>query len=246
MNLLVNNSGRLTLTDLLEGDEANIRLTWRTHFFGTLSMMRAFRKVFWLSARCLADDAVPEVAAGFPGFVLNRLPVRAVLLAEGNNTTARRTTMKTMSRVLQGAAALALLGSLAACGDNDTEGTPAPAGDSVSSAPTAAGTVLNAGDSKLGKVLTDDKGLTLYTFDKDVAGKSNCLDMCLVNWPAVPGDAKLADGVGAGALSTITRPDGAAQAALDGKPIYRFIKDEMPGDTIGDGVMSVWHAVVIA
>ncbi len=33
-------------------------------------------------------------------------------------------------------------------------------------------------DSSLGKVLSDEKGMTLYTFDKDEAGMSNCYDKC--------------------------------------------------------------------
>src|SRR5262245_44833933 len=35
-------------------------------------------------------------------------------------------------------------------------------------------------------VLTDAKGMTLYTWDKDKeANKSACVDNCLVNWPAL-------------------------------------------------------------
>ena len=39
-------------------------------------------------------------------------------------------------------------------------------------------------DSSLGKIWTDQKGMTLYTFDKDEANKSNCYDKCAANWPA--------------------------------------------------------------
>lgn len=155
--------------------------------------------------------------------------------------------MKITTRLIQGVIALSALAALAACSSSDqSSSTPAPTADGASSSPTAAGTALNTGDSSLGKVLTNDKGLTLYTFDKDTPGKSACVEMCLVNWPAVPGDAKLTDGTGVtGQLSMITRPDGAAQAALDGKPVYTFIKDKAPGDTNGEGVMGVWHAVVV-
>ena len=39
------------------------------------------------------------------------------------------------------------------------------------------------GDSAKGKVLTDSKGMTLYTFDKDAGGKSACNGPCATNWP---------------------------------------------------------------
>lgn len=42
VDLLVNNAGVSTYTDLVTGDLANIRLEMETHFFGTLGMVRAF------------------------------------------------------------------------------------------------------------------------------------------------------------------------------------------------------------
>jgi predicted lipoprotein with Yx(FWY)xxD motif len=35
------------------------------------------------------------------------------------------------------------------------------------------------GDSSKGKVLTDEKGMTLYVFDRDSDGKSACNGLCL-------------------------------------------------------------------
>ena len=34
-------------------------------------------------------------------------------------------------------------------------------------------------------VLTDAKGMTLYIWDKDAVGVSNCYDQCAVNWPPI-------------------------------------------------------------
>jgi NAD(P)-dependent dehydrogenase (short-subunit alcohol dehydrogenase family) len=42
VTLLINNAGSSTGTNLLDGDPAQIRLEMDTHFFGTLSMIRAF------------------------------------------------------------------------------------------------------------------------------------------------------------------------------------------------------------
>jgi len=91
-----------------------------------------------------------------------------------------------------------------------------------------------------GTVLADPKGMTLYTFDKDEAGKSNCTDQCAVNWP--PAMASSADKP-VGDLTIITRPDGTLQWADSGKPLYTFIQDKKPGDVTGDNMKNVWHAV---
>ena len=38
-------------------------------------------------------------------------------------------------------------------------------------------------ETSAGKVYTDDKGMTLYIFDKDETNKSNCYNHCATNWP---------------------------------------------------------------
>ncbi len=37
-------------------------------------------------------------------------------------------------------------------------------------------------ETKMGKVLGTEKGMVLYTFDKDTKGKSNCDSDCLKKW----------------------------------------------------------------
>ncbi len=93
-------------------------------------------------------------------------------------------------------------------------------------------------DTKLGKVLADNKGMTLYTFDKDVPGKSNCKGKCATAWPPV-----MAGTSATGKLSIITRGDGSKQWAYDKMPLYGWFKDKKPGDVTGDGVRGVWHVV---
>jgi predicted lipoprotein with Yx(FWY)xxD motif len=95
-------------------------------------------------------------------------------------------------------------------------------------------------ETAAGTVLTDPKGMTLYTYDADEPGKSNCVDQCAVNWPpamATPADKPVGD------LTIVTRPDGTLQWADGGKPLYTFIKDKKPGDVTGDNMQDVWHAV---
>lgn len=91
-----------------------------------------------------------------------------------------------------------------------------------------------------GAVLTDARGMTLYTFDKDegVPGRSACEGPCAQNWPPViaPADAQTL-----GEFSTVTRQDGAKQWAFRGKPLYRYTNDAFAGAAFGDGADTVWR-----
>lgn len=89
-------------------------------------------------------------------------------------------------------------------------------------------------------LLADATGRTLYTFDKDAAGKSNCSGGCAAVWPpfVVSEGATAKDG-----FSIVTRDDGSKQWAYKSMPLYYFASDAKPGDTLGDGVKGVWHVV---
>jgi predicted lipoprotein with Yx(FWY)xxD motif len=88
-------------------------------------------------------------------------------------------------------------------------------------------------------MLVDSKGMTVYTFDKDTAGKSNCTGQCTENWPPVKAD----DAPLSAPWSVVTRDDGSRQLAYKGKPLYTFSKDKKPGDKEGNNVKDVWHVV---
>jgi predicted lipoprotein with Yx(FWY)xxD motif len=87
-------------------------------------------------------------------------------------------------------------------------------------------------------VLTNSAGMTLYTFDKDAPGKSNCNGPCATNWPPL---AAGADAKPSGAYTLVTRDDGSKMWAYKSKPLYTWIKDQKPGDKTGDGVNNVWR-----
>jgi predicted lipoprotein with Yx(FWY)xxD motif len=93
-------------------------------------------------------------------------------------------------------------------------------------------------DTSKGKALVDAKGMTLYTFDRDAAGKSNCTGQCAQNWPPFIAAATPAP---SGQWTVVAREDGSKQWAYKGKPLYTWVKDAKPGDVTGDGVNSVWH-----
>ncbi|MDD2923665.1 hypothetical protein [Rhodoferax sp.] len=89
-------------------------------------------------------------------------------------------------------------------------------------------------------VLVGPSGMTLYTFDKDVAGsgKSVCNGPCATNWPPLKAEQ---GAVAQGDFSIITRDDGSQQWAVKGKPVYYWVKDSKPGDKTGDGFNKVWQ-----
>jgi predicted lipoprotein with Yx(FWY)xxD motif len=89
-----------------------------------------------------------------------------------------------------------------------------------------------------GGVLTDERGMTLYVFDNDKPGTSNCNGPCAANWPPLMAGAGES---ASGDYSIITRADGSRQWAYKDRPLYLWVKDAKPGDQTGDGVKGVWH-----
>jgi predicted lipoprotein with Yx(FWY)xxD motif len=94
-------------------------------------------------------------------------------------------------------------------------------------------------ESSKGKVLADEKGMTLYTFKNDKKDVSNCYDDCAKAWPPLMADG---NAKASGAYSIVDRKDGMKQWAKDGMPLYLFVKDTKAGDVAGDGVKGVWDA----
>jgi len=89
-------------------------------------------------------------------------------------------------------------------------------------------------------ILADASGHTLYTFDKDAAGKSNCNGGCAAAWP--PFLVKDGDRT-SGEFRVVTRDDGTRQWAMNGKPLYFYAADVQAGDAKGDGQGGVWHVI---
>jgi len=104
--------------------------------------------------------------------------------------------------------------------------------------PSRAADAWKEADVNGAKIYTDAHGMTLYTYDKDKAGKSNCNDKCAANWPPLKAAAGAKD---EGEWTVVKRKDGTRMWAYDGHPLYTFAKDKKAGDTKGDGVGGVWH-----
>ncbi|MEU5597982.1 SCO0930 family lipoprotein [Streptomyces sp. NPDC020298] len=103
-------------------------------------------------------------------------------------------------------------------------------------------------DAKLGDIIVDKNGMTVYRFIKDKAWPkpvSNCTGACLEKWPAVAevnvNDTK---GVEKKGLMGFARTDnGEKQMTVDCWPIYTFSGDKKAGETNGQGVGGTWYAV---
>jgi predicted lipoprotein with Yx(FWY)xxD motif len=95
----------------------------------------------------------------------------------------------------------------------------------------------------IGSYLADTKGMTLYIFKKDSAGKSTCAGECTAKWPLYFREQVAAPkGTSAEHFGTITREDGKKQTTYKGMPLYYFTGDAKPGDTNGQGIKEVWYA----
>jgi len=128
---------------------------------------------------------------------------------------------------------LVALALLAACG-----GTASPSAGS-SPTPAATGTkIMVANDAKLGQILVDGKGMTVYLFVADTGTTSTCYTTCANIWPPVLTDGAPQAGTGTNKslLGTTTRTDGKVEVTCAGHPLYYFIKDKKPGDTTGQGI----------
>lgn len=111
----------------------------------------------------------------------------------------------------------------------------------LSLAAAASGAAMAAPPVKTaGGMLVNSAGMTLYTFDKDAAGKSACNGPCAELWPPVVAEA---DAKPEGDMTIITRDDGAKQWAHKGQPVYQYKPDMKAGDATGDNFKNVWHII---
>jgi predicted lipoprotein with Yx(FWY)xxD motif len=150
------------------------------------------------------------------------------------------------------AALLAVSLLLSACGSSSSSGGSSAA-SAMPAAPQASasssgGLVRTVANPKLGTILTDAKGMTLYRLSGESAGKFICTSkVCLAAWHPLfttPG-SKL---TGANLLGTVQRPDGSQQVTYNGQPLYTFAPDKQPGQTSGEGVKDVgtWNTLKVA
>ena len=108
---------------------------------------------------------------------------------------------------------------------------------------------IAVGSTRLGQVLVDSKGRTVYLFAADSGTKSTCnSSACVQYWPPVltTGAPQAGTRVNASLLGTTTRPDGTTEVTYAGHPLYYFISDNKAGDVTGQGINGFggpWYVV---
>jgi predicted lipoprotein with Yx(FWY)xxD motif len=132
---------------------------------------------------------------------------------------------------------------IAACGNSSPStaaASPSPS-PAASPSPSAAGTgqtIKVATNTKLGQILVDESGMTVYLFVADTGTSSTCYNSCATIWPPVltTGAPQAGAGATASLLGTTTRTDGKVEVTYAGHPLYYFVQDKAAGDTTGQGV----------
>jgi predicted lipoprotein with Yx(FWY)xxD motif len=150
-------------------------------------------------------------------------------------------------RLVTALSVLALGLAAAGCGDDDNGsgssggggGSPYGGGSQAAQEPASdsgSGLVSVDDNAKLGPIVTDGEGNTLYLFEKDKGGKSACYSACAAVWPpyTASGEPKAQRGAMASLLGTTKRTDGTTQVTYAGWPLYLYVGDKAPGDTKGN------------
>lgn len=94
---------------------------------------------------------------------------------------------------------------------------------------------LQLRQTKIGKILVNSRGFTVYAFTKDGRNKDNCVNItgCKGLWPLVKtsGTPLAGPGVKASLIGTIRLPHGVVQVTYAGHPLYTYALDSGPGQT---------------
>ncbi len=161
-------------------------------------------------------------------------------------------------------AALIALLVIAGCGSGDDNsasggvyggeggGTTEPASTTSAGGGESGATVVSAGSSpKLGTILVDSEGLTLYDFEKDKGTTSSCYGACASVWPPLTteGAPRAMGGATASKLGTTKRKDGTVQVTYSGHPLYTYTSDSKPGEANGNDIDlygGEWYALTPA
>jgi len=151
--------------------------------------------------------------------------------------------MQTRSRVITASLAFAAAGLvMAGCGSSSKTSTSGGATTTVASsaygssgAPTTAAgqaAVKTKTDPKLGVILADSSGKTVYTLTDANGQAVACTGNCPANWPPLmlPAGQTAATGQSGTVVLGVTAAGGGQQVTANGLPFYRFVKAPDEGD----------------
>jgi predicted lipoprotein with Yx(FWY)xxD motif len=126
--------------------------------------------------------------------------------------------------------------------------TPAaPRGPAPATA-TATEPSVRVARTKLGRILVDGQGRTLYLYMKDRGARSACSRRCSQVWPpaTVSGEPTAGPGVAAAKLTTTRGAGHRRQLVYNGHPLYTLTADVRPGQINGEGFLGTWYVISAA
>jgi predicted lipoprotein with Yx(FWY)xxD motif len=144
-----------------------------------------------------------------------------------------------MNRFHLGAAgALVVVLAIAGCGGGSSSKQSAKTTSTKPAAAKRAAATVSLRSTKLGPILVDAQGRTLYLFEADKTTKSTCDGACASAWPplTVTGMPTAGTGIKASLLGTSKRGDGTTEVTYAGHPLYGYAGDTAAGDTTGQGL----------
>lgn len=133
-------------------------------------------------------------------------------------------------------------------GDSNGDAVDEFGADWFVATPAARASSVSVKSSRLGRILVDSRGRTLYLFERDTGPKSTCYGGCASVWPPVTVSGKPTAGAGASAsrIATTQRTDGRTQLVYAGHPLYYYSVDQKPGDVEGQDLTQYggkWNAL---
>jgi len=148
-----------------------------------------------------------------------------------------------------GLAALVVAVVVAAFGLGGSSST-AKAGVASARHVTKAATVQTRKVGKLGTILVNSRGLTLYMFVPDKQKKVTCKGSCAVIWPPLKlkaGQKPTAGGAAKkGLLGTDKNPGGGVVVTYNKWPLYTYLTDTKPGQVKGQALNNsggLWYVL---
>ena len=163
------------------------------------------------------------------------LAMSLALAACGGDTSGTTTTSTTAATTTTTTPSTTTVATSTTSADTTTTQAPEP------TLPTAP--YLTIGDSSEGPVVVDHDGMTVYLFMNDERGPSTCAGACAVTWPPLVGDLVAGPGVDADLIGFVERADGTSQLTYVGWPLYYYVGDLQPGQTMGQGIGTVWWMI---
>jgi predicted lipoprotein with Yx(FWY)xxD motif len=124
-------------------------------------------------------------------------------------------------------------------------GSPGRAGVAGARHATKSATVQTKKVKKLGTILVNSRGFTLYMFVPDHQKKVTCKGSCATVWPPLKVKKGQKPSAGGAAKKKLLGLDGRV-VTYNKWPLYTYVTDTKPGQTTGEGINSsggLWYVL---